>query len=163
MGDDSGPSSIPGTYPCGKCDYCPFILRSGNVSLPNDAMWTPRYRVTCQSIRAVYIMKCCCGAFYVRKTKRPFYHGIRDHVSLISSRHVGLHHNFDPTSIKFFALEHIPAHEWGGDIDKKLLQLESKCIYLLQATRYPGLNERIRYKPFIWFFITQLEPSFSGL
>lgn len=96
-------------------------------------------------------------AYYVGKTKRPFFHKIRDHISLIRkkrmetpiSRHSGLHHGFDLSKINFFALDHIPPHERGGDIDKKLLQLESKCIYLLQATRYPGLNERIRYKPFI--------------
>lgn len=147
----------PGTYPCGKCNYCSFILRGENVNLPNNTSWTPRHRITCQSVSAVYIMKCCCGAFYIGKTKHPYFCRIRNHVSPISkrkmesliSRHMGLYHNHNLKMIGFFALEYIPPHERGGDIDKKLLQIEAKWIYLLQATRYPGLNEGISYKPFL--------------
>lgn len=102
-------------------------------------------------------MKCFCGTFYIGKTKQPLFCRIRDHVSLIAkykmetpiSRHVGLCHNFNLNSICFFSLEHIPHHERGGDIDRKLLQLETRWIYLLQATRHPGLNEGISYKPFL--------------
>lgn len=62
---------------------------------------------------------------------------------------MGLYHNHNLAMIGFFALEHIPPHDRGGDIDKQLLQLEAKLIYLLQATRTPGLNEGISYKPFL--------------
>lgn len=103
-------------------------------------------------------MKCFCGAFYIGKNKRPLFCRIRDHVSLIAkhkmetpiSRHVGLYHNFNLNSICFFSLEHIPHYEWGGDIDRKLLQLETRWIYVLQVTRHPGLNEGISYKPFLY-------------
>lgn len=49
----------------------------------------------------------------------------------------------------FTALEHIPAHARGGDIDQKLLQLETKWIHTLDATKYPGLNEYISFKSFL--------------
>lgn len=62
------------------------ILEARSANLPNGMTWTPRYRTTCQSIEAVYIMKCCCGALYIGKTKRPLFCRIRDHVSLIAKQ-----------------------------------------------------------------------------
>lgn len=91
------------------------------------------------------------------KTKRHFFHRYRDHVSLISkkkletpiSHHVGLYHGSDLFKIHFIALDHIPPHERGGNMDKKLLQSEARWIYKLSANKYPGLNEAMRFKPFI--------------
>lgn len=86
--------------------------------------------------------------FYVGKMKRPFFHCIRDHTSLIHKKRwrsqlaVTLA-NFESQNMKFFALEHIPPHERGGDNDKSLLQRETKWIYTLSATRYPRLNYAI--------------------
>lgn len=148
----------PGTYPCGRCNFCRFIISGRSVELPNGSTWTPKHRTNCQSVGSVYLMICSCGAFYVGKTKRPLFCRIRDHVSLISkhkmetsiSRHVGLHHSYNLKCIGFFSLEHLPPHERGGGIDNKLLQLETRWIYTLQATRSPHLNKGISYKPFLW-------------
>lgn len=82
---------------------------------------------------------------------------MRDHVSAVSkklletpiSRHMGLFHDHNRTMMGFFALAHILLNERGGDADKRLLQVEAKWIYTLQATRYLGLNENISYKPFL--------------
>lgn len=65
------------------------------------------------------------------------------------SRHVGLEHNFDINMIKFTALEHVPIHVRGGSIDHTLLQLETRWIHSLNATRYPRLNEYISFKSFL--------------
>lgn len=65
------------------------------------------------------------------------------------SRHVGLFHGFSLDTIKFMALEHIPPDGRGWSNDQKLLQLESRWIYLLEATTYPGLNEMLSYKHFL--------------
>lgn len=91
------------------------------------------------------------------KTKRPFLKRIKDHVGPIHkrlmttaiSRHVGREHNFDVDMIKFTSLKHVPIHVRGGGIDRTLLQLETKWIQSLNATRYPGLNEYISYKSFL--------------
>lgn len=132
---ESVKNKMPDTYPCGKCNFCHFILNAKCVILPNNTTWTPRHRTTCQIIGAVYRMKCFCGAFYIWKSKTVNCR-IRDHVFLIAkhkmetpiSRHVGLYHNLNLNSICFFSIEHIPHHEWCGDIDRKLLQLETRWI-----------------------------------
>lgn len=154
---DTARPQIPGSYRCGRCNFCAFILEGRSVVLLDNKIWTPKYRTNCQSVVSVYLMKCSCGAFYIGKTKRPLYCRIRDHVSLISkhrmetpiSHHVGLYHNFNLKTIGFFSLEHLPQQGRGGDLDKKLLQLETRWIYSLQATRHPVLNEGISYKPFL--------------
>lgn len=46
------------------------------------------------------------------------------------SRHVGLHHDFDVHMVQFIALEHVPIHARGGNIDQLLLQLEARGIKL---------------------------------
>lgn len=132
-------------------------MNSNEVSLPNGQTYRPNFQVTCQTKGIVYFMRCECQRFYIEKTKRLFHHRIRDHVSLMLkkkmetsiSRHIGLYHNFDPLKMKFFALEHVPSHYIGGDIDRVLLQKESKWFYTLLATNYPGLNESMSFKPFL--------------
>lgn len=79
-------------------------------------------------------MECECKEFYVGKTKRPFFHRIRDHVCLVTknemetpiSRHMGLYHSFQVSKMKFFALEYVPDHGRGGDVDRLLLQRGTK-------------------------------------
>lgn len=63
------------------------------------------------------------------------------------SRHIGLFHNHKRAMMGFFALAHIPLNERDGDADKRLLQIEAKWIYTLQATQHPGFYENISYKP----------------
>lgn len=119
-----------------------------SVVLPNGEEYRPTFFANCQSVGVVYYMECDCKAFCVEKTKRPFFHRIRDHVSLVMkkktetpiSRHMGLFHSFQVSKMKFFALEHVPIHERGGDVDKILLQRETKWIHTLSATSHPGLN-----------------------
>ena len=149
--------SSTGTFPCKKCNICEFILAGTIIPLPNGQTHSVRHRVSCQTIGVVYLAKCLCGCFYVGKTKRPFYKRIKDHVdptrkrlmTTTVSRHLGREHNFALDMIKFTALEHVPAHARGGGIDRTLLQLETKWIQLLNATRYPGLNQYISFKSFL--------------
>lgn len=112
---------------------------------------------TCQSIGVVYYMECQCGMFYIGKTKRPFSHRIRNRVGLVNAKkfespiscHMGLCHQFDCTKKNFFALEYIPINERGGDVDKLLLQRETKWIFNLSATKHSGLNDSLSFKPFL--------------
>lgn len=51
--------------------------------------------------------------------------------------------------MQFYALEHFPTSDRGGNIDPQLFRLETKCIVTLQATQSPVLMECISYKPFL--------------
>lgn len=137
------------------CNFCSYIQEGHQVELPNGQFWKIPHRVTCQTPGIVYMMTCQCGSFYIGKTKCPFFRRIRDHVSgakkleTLISRHLALYHNFDLNMIKFCALEHISLSKRGGTIDKYLLQRGSKWIYSLGATRAPGLNVCLGFKPFL--------------
>lgn len=150
-------SSVIGTFPCGHCDICEFIYDVREKPLPNGQRHKIKHKVTCQTTGIVYLATCTCGSYYVGKTKRQFCVRIRDHIkplykgktSTSINRHIAVHHDFNPHVVGFTALEHIPTHVRGGDIDQKLLQLETKWIHTLDATRHPGLNEGISFKPFL--------------
>lgn len=86
-----------GTFPCGKCEFCEWIKPNRYIILPNISTWTPQYPIDCQTVGVVYIMTFKCKAFYVGKTRRPFW----------------------------------------------------KWILTLQASRSPGLNKCVSYKPFL--------------
>lgn len=47
-------------------------------------------------------------------------------LSAIVSRHIGLYHGSHSSVVKFFALEHVTGSPRRGDVDKHLLQLETK-------------------------------------
>lgn len=149
--------STVGTFPCGACDICPFILNSKNVTLPNGKTHLIKHRVTCKTIGVVYLALCICGCFYVGKTKRPFLKRIKDHIAPLYkhltttalNRHIAIVHNYDPGVVCFAALEHVSSHARGGNIDTSLLQLETRWTHLLDATKFPGLNEYISFKSFL--------------
>lgn len=71
-------------------------------------------------------MTCECQAFYIGKTKRPFFNCIRDNVSLVQikkmetpiSRYMGLCHDFNDSMMHFFALEHVPPNQRGGTMTR---------------------------------------------
>lgn len=87
-------------------------------------------------------------AFFYKQTKRLFFHRIIDHVKLVSSKkfesaiscHIGLYHQFDVAKMKmkFFALKHIPKNERRDDVDKLLLQRETKWIFICQFQNIKG-------------------------
>lgn len=148
--------SYTGTFACGRCDICHYVLNGQEVILLNGHTHSISQRFTCQTVGVIYLAKCKCGCFNVGKTKRPFLKWIKDHTTPIFkrlmttavSRHVGLEHDFDTIMIRFTALEHVPAHVRGGNIDFTFLQLETRWIYNLNATSYPGLNKYISFKSF---------------
>lgn len=149
---------IVGTFPCGTCDICPFIINSRDIVLPNGNVHLARHRITCKTIGVVYLALCSCGWFYVGKTKRLFFKCIKDHIAPLYkhltttalNRHIAREHNYDPDVVHFAALDHVPLHARGGNIDTTLLQMETRWMHLLDAVKFPGLNEYISFKSFLW-------------
>lgn len=109
-------STAVGTFPCGRCEICSFILNSRDVILPNGYTHTIRHMVTCKTVGVVYLASCECRCFYIGKMKRHFYQGIKDHImplfkrlrTTALNRHIGCQHDFDLIVVRFAALEHVP-------------------------------------------------------
>lgn len=145
------------TFPYGACDFCLLILNSRDTTLPNGRTHHLKYRVTCKTIGVVYLALCSCGCFYVGRTKLLFFKRIKDHIAPLYkhlttpalNRHIAKEHNYDPNVVRFAALEHVPSHARGGNIDTTLLQMETRWIHLLDAVKFPGLNEYISFKSFL--------------
>lgn len=142
-----------GTSPFGHCDICKYVDNKQKCKLPNGKWHSTKALVTCQTEGVIYLAQWLC----VGKTKQPFYVSIRDHIKPIlkkkivtaNSRHVGIHHKFDPSVNKFLALDHVPLDLRGGSVDGTQIQLEVRWIYDLRATQHPGFNENLSFKPFL--------------
>lgn len=52
------------------------------------------------------------------------------------SCHMGLYHEFNAFKMRFFVLGYMPKHDRVGDVDKLLLQHETKWIFNLSATNH---------------------------
>lgn len=102
----------------------------------------------------IYLLACTCGAFYMRKTKRPFHKLIHDHVYYVPKlntpigHHIGLKHNYD-TLAMILALDHVWENPRGGDLDRQVLQHETRWIHHLRTTMSPWLNDAISFVPFL--------------
>lgn len=66
------------------------------------------------------------------------------------SRYVDLYHSFNSDFIRFFLLwSMLNDLQEEGDINKRFLQLETKWIFQLKATKFPVINEKVSVKPFL--------------
>lgn len=104
--------------------------------------------ICCNTEEAVYALECSCGLQYIGRTKRPLRVRIKEHVQNILngydkhsvSKHFLLHHNKDPTQLRFWGIEPYVRHWRGGHKVRTLSQLESKWIYTLDTFAPRGLN-----------------------
>lgn len=149
----SGPN---GTFKCRDCPWCPWVHEGRHFVLPNGETLTPCTFANCGTKGVIYLMNCVCKAFYVGKTIREFRQRIGDHLYdsengklTTIGRHIGLHHRFDNSVVKFLVLEVVQSNPRGGDWDRSILQRESLWIERLNATIPPGLNESVSYKAFL--------------
>lgn len=148
---------LKGIYPCGQCTQCPWIQAGTSFHLPIGDKFSPGFYATRYTLGVIYLMMCKCRAFYVGKTIRPLKKRIYDHIYYSQSgkmltpvsRHLGLYHRFNTGMIQFIVLEVIPQDPWGGNWDKCILQKETYWIERLEATRPPGINKVLSYRPFL--------------
>lgn len=146
-----------GTFRCGHCQFCPWIKEGIGCSLPRGGFHKLKGYADCTTTGIVYLAMCRCGAFYIGKTKRRFARRIQDHLYYLDvgllytpiCKHIGLRHSYDPNFVTFFALEVISEPERGGNVDKKILQRETRWIYNQRATSPPGLNTALAFTPFL--------------
>lgn len=114
--------------------------------------------INCNTTFVIYHLSCPCeGVFYVGRTKRRVRDRLAEHKYTIRignpeyqmAQHFQLCHNKNDSLLKIEVLEHVQHLDRGGDRLRKLSQRETYWIHLLDALRYPGLNEDIEYKCFL--------------
>lgn len=89
-----------GTFICGTCNYCRYMLTQKNPTLPNWKIFYPKHFANCRTPGVIYILQCSCSCFYIGKTKLEFCRRAYRHIhsmqvcnpDLPLGRHVSLVH-----------------------------------------------------------------------
>lgn len=81
-------SSLPkGHFKCGKCKFCPLMVETKKISLPDL-----HFETECRSFSnrntnfLIYLLECPCKSRYIGSTQRPLRVGIQEHVSRIKNQ-----------------------------------------------------------------------------
>lgn len=161
-GSTKHPCKRLGTFKCGGCGYCQYLDVATHKTLPNKVTFTPKHFANCKTHGVVYLLQCECTCFYVGKTKTEFWHRAYRHIVSMQScnpdlplgRHVTHFHSGIFPHIKFLILDRVHPGMRGGDWNKIPLQREQQWIFRLNATYFPGLNEKIPFKSFLEGFVS---------
>ncbi|OCT81119.1 hypothetical protein XELAEV_18027932mg [Xenopus laevis] len=146
-----------GSFRCGDCEQCRFIKPSKMFG--KTGLEFKMYHYTCcTTTHVIYLFTCHCGSLYVGKTKRPFKRRIYKHLldikncNLLSSiaKHIHCAHGGTFAGSFFQGIDRIHGDLRGGDLDKRLLQLETTWIFRLNAYKSElGLNGHLNFQAFI--------------
>ncbi|OCT80119.1 hypothetical protein XELAEV_18026925mg [Xenopus laevis] len=143
----------PGTFRCGACEQCHFLKISNKFGSDrsNFAMY---HYISCTTTFVVYLFTCHCGSMYVGKTtrmlKRRIYEHIRDikNCNLMSSvaKHIYCSHNGHYSDSFFQGIDRLHGDIRGGDLENRLLQLETSWIFRLNTYKSEfGLNGHLNF------------------
>lgn len=75
------PCKRPGTFRCGGCNLCQYMNIENKILLPNAKPFRPTHFANCKTAGVVYLLSCQCGAFYIGKTKQPFFKRASRHIT----------------------------------------------------------------------------------
>ena len=64
--------------------------------------------------------------------------------------HIAFAHKYEIPLIQFAVLDCITEDPRGGDFDQRVLQRETQWIYRLKANCWPGLNDSLSFKSFLY-------------
>lgn len=104
------PCKYLGTFQCGGCNYCQFMLNDKKIRLPNGFFFFKhKHHTNCKTMGVVYLLTCDCGCFYVGKTMQEIWKRAYRHVlsmkmcnpDLPLGRHVTAVHGGRFPNIKF--------------------------------------------------------------
>lgn len=124
-----------GTFPCSDCEFCKYIDNRISMQNINGYALEPRHCANCKAKGIIYLMMCKCQSFYVGKTKRELRVRMSKHIRSIRigdqlypvSHNTSRHNGYDLSIVKFIVLDRVHPDPRGGDWDKRILQLESRC------------------------------------
>lgn len=80
-------STIKGSFPCGNCKFCSFLLKIKEFKVPGmEKKIEIRQLFNFRSKDIVYVASCTCPKLYVGKTRQEFRHRISKHISTVNCR-----------------------------------------------------------------------------
>ncbi|OCU00954.1 hypothetical protein XELAEV_18006734mg [Xenopus laevis] len=146
-----------GTFRCGTCEQCSHLKISTTFGRGTSTFDMYQY-ICCTTTHVVYLFTCHCGSKYVGKTTRPLKRRIYEHLrdvkncNLMSSiaKHIYCLHDGKYAGSYFQGIDCLHGDIRGGDLDKKLLQLETMWIFRLNTYKSNfGLNGHLNFQAFI--------------
>lgn len=153
-----------GTYPCGRCNICEFMLSDKTFIHPEtQEVQSLKHFINCRTSNVIYGIICPCQKIYVGQTSQELRKRIQQHFSNISlarrdrqqnktlttvASHYLMHHGGKYNNSKIVGLDWIRATIRGGDLTPALLRSESRWIYQLNSVAPKGLNEDVLFTGF---------------
>lgn len=144
--------STEGTFPCGGCSYCTYMLGKSHLILPSSESFILNHFANWRTQGVMYMITCDCRSFYVGKTKQELWQRLYWHIrrmqtcnpNLPLDRHVTKAHGGKFPIIKVTALDRINIPPRKGNLNKILLQTDQRWIYKLKAT-FPSRDNWYNY------------------
>lgn len=146
-----------GFFPCRHCHSCQNHTKTNTfVSHSTQKEHKIKHFITCRSSNVIYLLSCPCGLQYVGKTSRQLRIRINEHRSAIQrgdpkspvARH--FQEAQHPTNtLRFCGIDKIYPSRRHTDHNTKLLQIESKWIFMLKTEHPSGLNEMLNLACFL--------------
>ncbi|KAM4014425.1 uncharacterized protein ACNLHF_018048 [Anomaloglossus baeobatrachus] len=158
------PNVKMGCFPCGGCVACPNICRESTFTdAKNVKTYEIRKYITCNSRAVIYYATCPCPKIYIGLTTRQLKVRTREHILGIEAarnatniedlktlpRHFAMFHSCNGGSLKVKGIDQIDLGLRGGEISRRLAQLEARWIYTLGTVCPSGLNENISFASFL--------------
>ncbi|KAJ8356539.1 hypothetical protein SKAU_G00193330 [Synaphobranchus kaupii] len=146
-----------GFFPCRHCTSCHNHKKANSfVSQMTKKEYKIKRFITCRSTNVVYLLTCPCGLQYVGKTNRQLRVRINEHRSSIRrgdpkspvARHFQ-EAEHPVTTLRFCGIDKINPSRRHTDIEFKLLQCESRWIFMLKTEHPAGLNETLNLTCFL--------------
>ncbi|CAJ0952186.1 unnamed protein product [Ranitomeya imitator] len=152
-----------GCAPCGRCVACPNVDKCTSFTNSDGTkQFTIRQRITCVSRYVIYYATCPCGLIYIGLTTRQLKVRIREHIlGIIAAascadastlktipRHFWESHQCNEKLLRVRGIDLLRINIRGGNLSKRLAQLESKWIWTLRTIHPHGLND-ISFAPFL--------------
>ncbi|KAM4012040.1 uncharacterized protein ACNLHF_005390 isoform 1-T3 [Anomaloglossus baeobatrachus] len=159
-----GHTNRSGCSPCGGCVACPNICRGNTFSdSSGNRSFYIKKSITCTSRAVIYYATCPCPKIYVGLTTRQLKVRVREHVLGIEAapsqvdkttlktipKHFLIHHGSDSTQFRVLGIDQIDLGIRGGEVSRRLAQLEARWIYRLNTVCPSGLNENLSFASFL--------------
>lgn len=138
-------------YGCGRCYSCirvPNNIRKVKrfVRPKTQHPHTIRDFISCDTIGAVYVIKCPCNLRYVGRTKRALKVRMEEHIRNIrkgfEKHHLLVHfrdvHNQNTARMQFWGIEAPKRHWSGSNYIREISKKESWWIYQLGSLALGG-------------------------